>query len=139
MSEVEQNLIPGTVVRFRSKQYGYLVHHWGVVDWPNWFSGQQAIHCAKDSVVKTSTLAEFSEGEELEVVWVPQTRRQQVTVLNRMHSLEGQPYDLFRWNCEHVVTWAVTGKAVSGQLRFAGVMAGLVAAIFLLGGFSSGA
>ena len=139
MSEVQQNLIPGTVVRFRSKQYGYLVHHWGVIDWPDVFTVPQAIHCAKNSVVKTSPLAEFSEGEELEAVWVPQTRQQQTAVLDRMHSLEGQPYDLFQRNCEHVVTWAVSGKAVSGQLRFAGAMAGLVAAVFLLGGFSSGA
>jgi hypothetical protein len=77
-------------------------------------------------------LAEFSEGENLEFMWVPQTTEQQNPMLQRMHSLEGKPYDLFVANCEQIVNWALTGESFSGQLRFAAVVLGLGVAAFAL-------
>jgi Lecithin retinol acyltransferase len=120
MQTSRQELVPGSVARFKSKRYGYLLYHWGVIDWPDpIFRDLRAIHSEKDSVVKTTSLAEFSEGENLEIIWIPQTAQQQNSMLQRMHSLEGKPYDLFVANCEQVVNWALTGKSFSGQLRLA--------------------
>ena len=128
-----QQLVPGSVARFKSKRYGYLLYHWGVIDWPEPFSGEhRAIHSEKGSVVRTTSLAEFSEGENLAIMWVPQTAEQQNLMLQRMHSLEGKPYDLFVANCEQIVNWALTGESFSGQLRYAAVVLGLGVAAFAL-------
>jgi len=58
------------------------------------------------------------------ILWVPQTWEQQSSALQRMHSLDGKPYDLFVASCEHVVNWAVTGKSYSEQLGLAAVSRG---------------
>jgi hypothetical protein len=133
MYYVPGQFVPGSIARFKSKRYGHLLHHWGVIDWPDVFSGEErAIHSEKGSVVKTASLFDFAEGEALEILWVPESAEQQASMLQRMHSLEGKPYDLFLANCEQVVRWALTGESVSEQLRVAGVVAGLGLAAWAL-------
>jgi len=93
------------------------------VDWPNLLTGEeQVIHSEKGSCVRTTSISEFAAGELIHVLWVPQTLQQQNIVLQRMHSLDGKPYDLFIANCEHVVNWAVTGNSFSEQLELATVL-----------------
>lgn len=134
MYTLQPGLVPGTVVRFRSARYAHLVYHWGVIDQPDFYSGQlRVIHCDKGSVVATTTMAEFfPEGGELEVVRAPRDFSEGTQILSRMHSLNGKPYHLFVSNCEHVVNWAVTGVSFSGQLRFAVMILGLGVAAFAL-------
>src|SRR5579864_5491922 len=107
MYRYQHQLVPGTVVRYKSARYAYLVYHWGVIDHPTPYTGElQVIHCDKGSVVRTTTMAEFfPEGGELETVHTPQDFLEASRILSRMHSLDGRPYDLFVSNCEHVVTW----------------------------------
>jgi len=134
MSTLHQQLVPGTVVKFRSARYAHLVYHWGVIDYPNpWTGDLRVVHCDKGKVVATTSLAEFfPEGGQLEVVRVPVDVSEGRRILDRMHSLDGQPYDIFVRNCEQVVNWALTGESVSGQLRFAAVVVGLSLAAFVL-------
>ena len=108
-----QTWAPGSILRVWSRRHG--VFHWGVSDWPDW-TGVRVIHSAKGSFVRSTTLQEFAEGELIEIVWVPQNSAQQAAFLERMHSLEGKPYDLLTANCEHVVSWALTGRSQSPQL-----------------------
>lgn len=111
-------LAPGSVLKVWSNRF--VCFHFGVVDTPEPFSGAvRVIHSSKGSYVRTTSLLEFSEGQQIEVVWSPTNGAQQSAVLQRMHSLDGQPYDLFKLNCEHVVNWAVTGNAASPQLAAA--------------------
>ena len=115
-------LTPGSVVRVWSRRYGFW--HKGMVDWPDPLTGEQrVIHSEKGQFVRTTSLSEFAAGETVHVLWVPHTWDQQNSALERMHSLEGKPYDLFLANCEHVVNWAVTGKSFSEQLGLAAVVA----------------
>ncbi|PYX71225.1 MAG: hypothetical protein DMG72_17415 [Acidobacteria bacterium] len=103
-----------------------------MIDCPDPSTGEQrVIHSEKGNFVRTTSLLEFSVGETVSPLWVPQTREQQDAAILRMHSLDGQPYDLFAANCEHVVNWAVTGKSFSEQLVFAVVVA-LGAAVIAL-------
>ena len=134
MYTLQEQLVPGTVVRFRSARYAHLVYHWGVIDQLNpWTGDVSVVHCDKGKVVATTTLAEFfPEGGQLEIVRVPLDVLEGRRILGRMHSLDGQPYDIFVRNCEQVVNWAVTGESFSVQLRFAAVVMGLGVAAFVL-------
>jgi hypothetical protein len=115
-------LTPGSVVKVWSRRYHFW--HKGMVDWPDPLSGEQhVIHSDKGNFVRTTSLSEFAVEEMVHILWVPQTWEQQNSALQRMHSLDGKPYDLFVANCEHVVNWAVTGKSYSEQLGLAAVLA----------------
>jgi len=119
---------PGSVVKVWSRRYCFW--HKGMVDWPDPFTGEQrVIHSEKRQFVRTTSLTEFAAGETVHVLWVPQTWDQQNAALERMHSLDGKPYDLFVANCEHVVNWAVTGKSYSEQLGLAAMIAAGVAVV----------
>ncbi len=79
--------------------------------------------------MRTTSLSEFAHGETVYILWTPQTLEQQEAALQRMHLLDGKPYDLFVLNCEHVVNWAVTGKSFSEQLTFGILIAAGLAAV----------
>ena len=133
MFEVQQQLIPGSIVRFRSRRYSYVFFHYGMIDNFSLHTGEQMVtHSEKGSVVKMTTLSEFSEGEQLEIVWTPETQQEQVSMMHRMHSLMGHPYDLFRANCEQVVNWAKTGKAFSTQFQMVGLALGAGAILWAI-------
>ena len=115
-------LTPGSVVKVWSRRYNFW--HKGMVDWPDPLTGEQrVIHSDKGNFVRTTSLPEFAAGEMVHILWVPQTCEQQNSALQRMHSLDGKPYDLFVANCEHVVNWAMTGKSYSEQLGLTAVLA----------------
>jgi len=123
-------LTPGSVVKVWSRHYCFW--HKGMVDWPDPFTGEQrVIHSEKGQFVRTTSLAEFAAGEMVHILWVPQTWDQQNSALQRMHSLDGKPYDLFIANCEHVVNWAITGKSYSEQLGLAALIAAGLAVVAL--------
>jgi hypothetical protein len=130
---IPQSAMPGSVVKVRSKRYAGLLYHWGSMEEPDSFTGEPRVrHSEKGSCVRTTSLQEFAEGGQIEVVWVPQTWSQQQLMLQRMRSLDGKPYDLFVANCEHAVTWALTGESRSPQLALGlFIAAGLGLAVFL--------
>ncbi len=118
----QQTLLPGSVVKVWSRRYGFW--HKGMMDRPDPCTGElRVIHSEKGSFVRTTSLADFALGETVYVLWTPQTLEQQHNAINRMHSLDGKPYDLFIANCEHTVNWALTGKSFSEQLSLAAVIA----------------
>jgi hypothetical protein len=79
--------------------------------------------------VQARNFEEFADGRRVDYVWVPDSPEQQDAVLNRAYSQLGQPYKLFSANCEHFVSWVVTGVPDSPQLKK--YIAG--AGIFVLG------
>jgi hypothetical protein len=126
---IENQLIPGTVLQVWSRQF--LVFHKGIVDWADPISGHpRVIHSIKGRFVETTSFAEFANGELVTILSVPQTRQQQVQVLQRMHSIEGKPYHLLNANCEHVVNWALTGDAHSEQLTACALLAVLALGVY---------
>ncbi len=132
-----RGLIPGSVVKVWSGRHGFF--HKGVVDWPDPLTGEpRVIHSAKGSFVRSSSLAQFAEGESVSVLWTPQNRQQQVVVIERMKSLAGMRYRLLEANCEHVVNWALTGRAYSEQLAVAGLAALSILLIVALAASSRG-
>jgi len=115
-------LTPGSVVKVWSRRYHFW--HKGMIDWPDPLTGEQrVIHSEKGNFVRTTSLSDFAAGEMVHILWVPQTWDQQDAALQRMHSLDGEPYDLFVANCEHVVNWAITGKSFSEQVGFVALIA----------------
>jgi hypothetical protein len=118
----QTNLVPGSVVKVWSRRYGFW--HKGMIDWPNPHTAEcRVIHSEKGSFVRTTSLPEFSLGDAVHILWIPQTTEQQHNAINRMHSLDGKPYDLFLANCEHTVNWALTGQSFSEQLGLAVIIA----------------
>ena len=118
-------MVPGSVLQVWSRQYG--VYHKGVVDWPDSYGNPRVIHSPKGSVVKSTSLEEFAEGQAPKVLWTPQTTWQQFAMIERMRSLIGLRHDLLSANCEHVVNWALTGEWYSQQV--AAVAAVLIVAV----------
>jgi hypothetical protein len=88
-------------------------------------------HSIKGSAVRSTNYAKFSGGQLSEILWTPSTYQQQVSVLERIRSIEGLAWNLTTANCEHVVRWAAEGNARSEQVEL-GVAAGLFAGILLL-------
>ncbi|MHB8502096.1 MAG: hypothetical protein ACYDHE_14290 [Candidatus Acidiferrales bacterium] len=104
--------------------------HWGIEGWRRDVNGQPSMwHSPKGGEVRRTTYAEFSCGQPSEILWTPQTYEQQLSVLQRIKSIQGLPWNLTTANCEQVVRWAVEGKGRSEQLEvglFAALCAGLV-------------
>ena len=135
-----QQPIPGSVVRVRSSRYAGLLSHWGCIDEPNPYTGEtQVIHSEKGKCVRTTSEAEFLSGGVMEFMWIPQTWSQRQLMLQRMHSLNGKPYDLFVANCEHAVSWALTGESRSPQLAFGVILAAVGVGIAVVLGASPSA
>jgi hypothetical protein len=123
--------IPGSIVRVWSNRF--LCFHWGVIDSPEAFTGAvRVIHSSKGSFVRTTYLSEFAEGNQVEIAWVPSDDSQQLTMLQRMHAQDGQPYRLFAANCEDAVNLALTGKAHSPTIALVVLSCLAIGAIGLL-------
>jgi hypothetical protein len=108
---------PGSILTVRSTQFP-AIKHWGVVDWQLDENGQPCMwHSQKSDVLRCTDYAYFSSGQPCEVLWVPQSYEQQVSVIERLRSKTGLPWHLAQANCEQVVRWAVEGKPRSEQLE----------------------
>lgn len=91
--------------------------HWGIEAWECDEYGEPMMwHSPKGGRVSCTTFAEFARGQASEFVWTPETPDQAISVLDRISSIEGMPWNLTKANCEQVVRWAVEGQARSKQL-----------------------
>jgi hypothetical protein len=112
---IDTSHIAGRIRRVDSGILG--IRHWGVEDWSLDANGQPAMwHAQKGDVLRCATYIEFAASAPSEIVWTPQTHAQQVSVIQRLQSIEGLAWNLATANCEQVVRWAVEGKAHSDQL-----------------------
>jgi hypothetical protein len=115
--------IPGRIRRVPSTRFPG-VQHWGVEGWSRDMSAQPTIwHAQKNDVLRCTSYSEFSFGQPSEIIWTPQSYAQQVSVIQRLGSIEGLPWNLASANCEQIVRWAVEGEARSDQLAFGAVVA----------------
>jgi hypothetical protein len=149
---VPTNILPppsqGTSVRDDMYQLGDhlrstrgLYYHHGI------YVGEgQVVHYAGDrakdassATVRLGTLAEFADGQLIEVVPYGQSLPP-IEVVLRAHSLLGEArYNLVLRNCEHLATLAKVGEPFSNQVRqvlatVGAPLAGKMAAAFLAGG-----
>src|SRR5712691_3776486 len=123
--------VPGRIRRVASTRFPG-VWHWGVEDWWPDVNGQPHMwHTQKGDVLRCTSHAEFSSGQPSHVVWTPQTYAERVSVIQRLQSIEGLPWNLSSANCEQVVRWAVEGRAYSVQLAF-GVAIAFFAGTYML-------
>jgi hypothetical protein len=120
---------PGTVLKVPSHIPG-LFHILMVVS-PDPLTGMEmVIHSMPGIGVTLAPLLEAMGRKQVLPLWVPATPQQANAAVYRMSSLIGLPYDLFQANCEHVVTWAVTGRWRSGQLAGLTLCAALAGGVF---------
>jgi hypothetical protein len=109
-------LNPGTILTVQSTRFP-LIHHWGVVYWPDPMLGTpRMIHGMKNDIFRVTTMPEFDYGQPSKIRWIPSDSRQQAAIFKRMETLIGKPWDLLFLNCEQGVMWALTDVASSGQL-----------------------
>jgi len=122
-----QNLLflPGDIIE-RDGPVG--TKHRGVfVGW-NLEGSALVIHNAKDDRVRRDLFETFAEGLPVSrVSRVARNLYEQNMIVERAQSLLGKQFDLLNFNCDHLVTYALAGVAISPQLRtFAAGLAGLV-------------
>ena len=129
---LDSSHVPGRIRRVPIAEWpGFW--HWGIEGWRRDVNGQPTMwHSPKGGAVRCTTYEDFSRGQVSEILWTPETHEQQVSVLDRIKSIQGLPWHLTAANCEQVVRWAVDGKPRSEQLEHVGLFAGLVAGVLLL-------
>lgn len=77
------------------------------------------IHNAKDQFVKWDLLETFAEGQTVSFLKrVARNAYEQNLIVARAKSLVGQKFDLWTFNCDHLVTYALAGVPKSPQLGF---------------------
>lgn len=76
--------------------------------------------------VVVSTLDEFSGRGNWEFVELAPAGSEDV-IVGRALALQGKPYHVTGYNCQHFVSEVYTGEPASWQLREVGLVAGLVA------------
>jgi hypothetical protein len=65
-------------------------------------------------------LETFADGQPVSLLKrVARNRQEQNLIIARAQSLLGQKFDLWKFNCEHLVTYALAGAPQSPQLGFA--------------------
>jgi len=116
--------------------------HWGLEDWHKDGPGMPMMwHSPKGGRVSCTAYVDFDRGSQFSrFLWTPETYEQQVSVLQRIESIQGLPWHLTAANCEQVVRWAVEGKPRSMQLEvgfFTAVGAALLLAFAMKGKLTS--
>ncbi len=82
------------------------------------------IHNPKGGSVRYDLLEVFACGQQVRLInRVAQNSDQQNLILARAHSLLGKEYDFLRFNCDHLVTYALAGVATSPRLQAVAVLA----------------
>lgn len=122
-SAVQTTLPIGSILCIRNAGYGF--DHFGIFG-----IGADVVHACKDTGVTRDTFEKFAGNRAVEVVYTPRSPEEGVAIWQRGLSQVGLPYSRIWANCEHLVTWAVTGRAESRQLQgmvSLGVLAGLIA------------
>jgi hypothetical protein len=95
--------------------------------------GRGIVHNSKAGSVQLTDVATFSGGAPIRAIWrVAGTPFDQEAAVDRAMSLNGKPYNLLNFNCEHVAYYALTGKPRSPQLGLAlGVLAFICVLVFV--------
>jgi len=97
-------------------------NHVGLFGGTDFLGRGWVIHNAKDDCVKWEDLETFAAGSMVSLVRRAANAQEGFAVVSRAASLSGTKFDLINFNCEHFVTYALAGEAVSRQLR--GVVVG---------------
>jgi hypothetical protein len=113
---------PGDVVK-RPGPWG--TDHLGLFACIDVLGQQWVIHNAKDECVRWDLLESFAAGSSVSLVRRAPNAYEGAVIVKRAQMLLGRRYDLINFNCEHFVTCAIAGNAVSPQLR--GAVVSLVA------------
>lgn len=79
------------------------------------------------------SLAEFRNGNRVEVVAHPEGLPPYQVLARALSRLGEQNYSVWSNNCEHFATWCATGVQSSSQVRFAGLLGGIGIACALFG------
>lgn len=84
------------------------------------FAGRTwVIHNAKNECVRWDLLETFADGQPVSFLKrVARNRQEQIAILARANSRFGEKFDLLKFNCEHLVTYALAGSPQSPQLGF---------------------
>lgn len=117
------SLMPGTVV---SVNLG-LITHLGIVS-----ENATVISASRKSgMVVEQVPHDFSEGNPISVIGYL-GELSPLEVIERAREKIGEPYDLFRNNCEHFVTWVHGLEVRSPQVAKALIAASVIAFAFFL-------
>src|SRR5579872_2719196 len=72
------------------------------------------IHNPKGGCVRYDLLHDFASGQSVTLVRrIARNVLEQRRIISRAHSQLGKPYDLVNFNCDHLVTFAISGIATS--------------------------
>jgi len=124
------SLCPGTVV---SVWVFPFFRHRGIVS--DRFCGDKPMvisNSARAKGVAEEPWEVFAAGQEVAVEGYPGSLPTFV-VIHRVRALIGVPYDLFRWNCDHLTTYAHGLEPNSPQLAFVTAVAVVVGVIAIAG------
>jgi hypothetical protein len=92
------------------------------------------IHNDKNEFVKWDLLETFADGQSVSFLKrVARNWQEQDLIISRAQALLGQKFDLWKFNCEHLVTYALAGASQSPQLGFA--LGGMLL-LWVLGGLA---
>src|SRR5437016_695383 len=108
------------------------IYHYGIYigSWGHY--RECVVHNAKFKQVEIATLAVFSDGRQVEIAErVARTPWDASEIVDRALSVVGRRYDLLNFNCEHVVSYALKGQAVSPTARAAVAVTVLVGIVLL--------
>ena len=89
------------------------------------FSSEEVAHIQPNSKLRTSSLAEFAQGEAIKII--RRNRPDYPAMMARFHELSAKasPYSVFFNNCEHNANYVLSGTKESQQLQSFVVGAGL--------------
>lgn len=104
-------------------------NHYSVCVGHDWYGQPVFVHNTPAGGVERTDLAGFAAGRLIHIEQHAAPGDEDAVVA-RAISLIGQQYNLLLFNCEHVATYALTGRAESGQVQVGAVVTGL-AMIFL--------
>ncbi|MEP1305089.1 MAG: lecithin retinol acyltransferase family protein [Balneola sp.] len=93
------------------------IKHVGIVT-GNYYAGQPTIisNTPKYGKVVEHTLSDFCDGKQYKILSTPQNYLDGYRAVQKAYTLLDKPYNLFMYNCEHLITDAFSLKPQSPQL-----------------------